>query len=99
MSDKAKAFSTLNLKPQTTGGDGVNGEGFDLYPDDYVTELEATATRLRGLLRRANMALLCYTQSHGTPHTQLMDEIAEELGLDADGNTLKELADAVGGEG
>ena len=49
--------------------------------------------RLKKLLRRANMALLCYTQSHGTPHTQLMDEIAEALGLDADGNTLRELID------
>ncbi len=51
------------------------------------------AERLRELLSRANMALLCYTQSHGTPHTQLMDEMAEALGLDADGNTLKELGD------
>lgn len=63
-------------------------------------ELEAAALKVlrtsldrEKLLRRANMALLCYTQSHGTPHTQLMDEMAEALGLDADGNTLKELGD------
>ena len=55
-----------------------------------ATEWQRAATRCKELLGRANMALLCYTQSHGTPHTELMDEIAEELGLDADGNTLKE---------
>ena len=56
-------------------------------------EAEATATRRLGLVERANMALLVYTQSHGTPHTQLMDEIAEALGLDADGNTLPPAAE------
>lgn len=61
-------------------------------------DLQEENKRLRGLLRRANMALLCYTQSHDTPHTQLMDEMAEELGLDADGNTLKELAEELSNE-
>ena len=57
---------------------------FAVLADEY----KKRADRRLELLGRANMALLCYTQSHGTPHTQLMDEMAEELGLDANGNTL-----------
>ena len=56
-------------------------------------EAEALADDRLELLRRAHMALLMYTQSHGTPHTELMTEMADALGLDADGNTLKELGD------
>ncbi len=55
--------------------------------------LKALAAKQEKLLRRAHMALLMYTQSHGTPRTELMDEMAECLGVDADGKTLKELGD------
>ena len=51
--------------------------------------LKALVAKQEKLLRRAHMALLCYTQNHGTPYTELMDEMAEALGVDADGNTLE----------
>ncbi len=54
-----------------------------------ATRLSEAETRLRGLLERANMALLMYTLSHGTPPgTQLLGELAEALGLDANGKPL-----------
>ena len=44
-----------------------------------VKELEATATRRLELVRRAHTALMCYTVSHGTPMTDLIEELAKEL--------------------
>ena len=70
----------------------IISEALDTIKDYHKrnVKLEATASRLQGLLERANMALLMYTQSHGTPPgTQLLDEMAEVLGLDADGKPLE----------
>ena len=56
---------------------------------DQVAVSQYKARELSKLLMRAYMALLCYTQSHGTPCTQLINEIAVVLSLDADGNPLR----------
>ena len=61
---------------------------------------QADADRRGELLQRAYDALRIYTLSHGTPHTQFIDELADELGNPPDSNQpykdalAKELADA-----
>ena len=58
--------------------DSAKTEGIE---EAWLNLKARAASRLK-LLRRAHMALLMYTQSHGTPHTELMTEMAEELGVE-----------------
>jgi len=54
--------------------------------DEHWDELLKDYNRRSKLLMRSYNALRMYTLSHGTPHTQLIDELANELGNPPDSN-------------
>ena len=70
MSDKKGYMMTCTR----CGGADIGGEVH--HSEDCLI---GKATRRLELLRRAHTALMCYTVSHGTPMTDLIDELAKEL--------------------
>ena len=70
------------------------------YIYQWMNKYKDDADRRGELLQMAYDALRMYTLSHGTPHTQFIDELADELGNPPDSNQpyrdalAKELADA-----
>jgi len=75
-------------------------DGLEEYYYQWMNKYKDDADRRGELLQRAYDALRMYTLSHGTPHTQFIDELADELGNPPDSNQpyrdalAKELADA-----
>ena len=75
-------------------------DGLEDYYYQWMNKYKDDADRRGELLQRAYDALRMYTLSHGTPRTQFIDELADELGNPPDSNQpyrdalAKELADA-----